>query len=222
MMLRTALTLILLLLALPVQAETVTPTAITGPLSFKAGSTEYVFDGLYAPPGNNDVLAGLINQPLEVKSTTADRWGRTRLTASITTELLRQGAVQLQPIERAPTAEDIAAEAEAQTARRGLWNSACCRMLEAAEAGKGMNAWRIVQGSVRQVTTQRDKTYVNFGDDWRTDFTVVIPARIARNLNAESWTGRNIEVRGYISWLFGPSITLSHAAQIRLPDAANP
>ncbi len=211
---------LVLLLTAPAFAETITPTEITGPLSFKAGETEYVLDMLYAPAGDSSLLKPYLLQQIEVSGDKRDRWSRLRVTSPLTLTLLRKGEAQLMPLDSAPTPEMLAAEHEGRN--RGLWRANCCRMLVADAAEKGLNSWRIVRGTVHEVAARRDVTYINFGADWRTDFTVVIPTRLARDMALAELAGREIEVRGYISWRFGPSITLSHAAQIRLPDRAQP
>lgn len=217
---RRELFLACLLAASPALAEPLAVEQITGPLSFKSGGQEYVFPELYSP--STDALKPLQGQSIEAQKGRPDRWGRIALTSPATLSLLESGRIQLQPLTAAPDEAARAAEQKAQAARAGLWQDDCCDLLEVNEAGKGLHSWRIVSGTVKGITTRRDTTYVNFGEDWRTDFTVVIPARLARTLEPQQWQSRTIEVRGYVEWRYGPSITLSHAAQIRLPDTTTP
>lgn len=204
----------------PAMAELLIIEEITGPLSFKSGGQEYVFPAFYAP--DNDALTPLLGQTIDGRKGPPDRWQRITLTSPATLQLLEDGRIQLQPLTSAPAAAELTAEQKAQAASRGLWQQDCCKVLEAGSAGKGINSWRVISGTVTSVTARRNVTYVNFGDDWRTDFTVVVPARLARNLQPATWQGHKVEVRGYLTWRYGPSITLSHAAQICLPDSATP
>lgn len=200
----------------------ITPERLTGPLSFKAGANEYTVPGLYAPPTATETLASWLGKPLPARTGKPDRWGRITLQTPATLALLQAGLAQLQPLTDAPDAAETAAEQEAIANQRGLWALDCCRRLTAETAATGLNSWRVVSGLVKSTTSRRDVTYINFGTDWRSDFSIIIPARLAKQLHPENWQGRTIEVRGYLSWRFGPSITLSHAAQIRLPEAPTP
>jgi len=135
--------------------------------------------------------------------------------------LLREGKVQRLPEEKSDTEEMREAEADAIAARRGLWDETCCRILIPEETGQHTQSWRVVAGRVMAVKSLRNVTYVNFGPDWRTDFTLVIPKRLALRLQPETWTGKTVEARGWIYWQNGPSIEIAVPEQIRLPESAN-
>lgn len=221
---RLSLFLLVILFSGPASAaETITISEVTGPLSFKAGETEYVLDGLFAGNAGNELISGMTGQKLSIEGNKTDRWGRLIVKAPALAQLLlREGKAQLMPLNAAPDEAERAAELEARSKLVGLWGNDCCQLLTPQTAGKHLNGWHVVAARVASVTVQRNVTYLNFGSDWRTDFTVVIPARLAREIKPEDWAGRKIEVRGYLEWRYGPSITLSHAAQIVLPEAQTP
>jgi hypothetical protein len=75
------------------------------------------------------------------------------------------------------------------------------------------NSYEIVAGTVAKVAVMRARTYVNFGADWRNDFTAGIEARVLR-ANPEwaktltSLEGKRVEVRGWIQYRNGPYIDI--------------
>ena len=83
-------------------------------------------------------------------------------------------------------------------------------------------AFQIVRGEVRRVAPVRDYVYLNFGADWRRDFTVRIrrqelEARFARSgTDALALAGHRVEVRGFVLEAGGPLIEVSHPEQIEV------
>lgn len=124
---------------------------------------------------------------------------------------------------RALAAEMLALEAAAREAGRGIWADPWYRVLPAAELAADPARWRdsfqIVEGEVVDVAVVRNRAYLNFGDDWRSDFTVVLdPAALklfaAAGRPLESLEGRRIRVRGWIKSFNGPMIDATHPEQI--------
>lgn len=90
-------------------------------------------------------------------------------------------------------------------------------------------SYEIVEGRVMDVASVKGRTYLNFGKDWRRDFTAFIPAGTVAMFSAESGTdsageafslaelaGKRIRVRGWLRNYNGPSVTVSHPEQIEL------
>ena len=80
--------------------------------------------------------------------------------------------------------ELLAHERVAREAETGLWANAAYATRAAVEAGKLLryrNSYQIVEGSVVRVKAAKSRTYLDFGRDWRTDFSAGIdtqdPAR---------------------------------------------
>ncbi len=222
------LLLIPLLLPLPAFAEEVRVTAVEGTNLTTAAGEQIHLPGIYAPKFEltKQALDGVVmGVALEFNPKGKDRWGRRMGTLTtpdkkdIALLLVQSGAAQLLPEELAPTPELIAAEDAARRAHLGLWNDDCCRVIGSAEAEKHTDEWRVVTGRVVDVAARGSTTYVNFDQDWHTDFTLILPKRLSAQLKAETWKGQIIEARGWIGWNFGPAISPKSAAQIRLPDA---
>jgi hypothetical protein len=68
------------------------------------------------------------------------------------------------------------------------------------------------------------RIYLNFGDDWRSDFTISIdrkdvPAFPAAGIDVKALAGKRVWVRGWIEWRSGPMIAATHPEQLELlPD----
>jgi endonuclease YncB( thermonuclease family) len=140
--------------------------------------------------------------------------------------LLDAGLVQVQtrPGEVALAAEMAVRERAARRAQRGLWRDAAFAPRPAEEAAPLVGGFRIVEGRVRRVAPTERYIYLNFGSDWRTDFTLRVARSVARSfrqagIELEQLAGRAVEVRGYVLEAGGPLIELSHPEQIRIaPD----
>jgi micrococcal nuclease len=115
----------------------------------------------------------------------------------------------------------LAEEADARKSKRGLWREPAYRVRHPGELDAEIGTFQIVEGKVASVTTSRDRTFVNFGADYRTDFTVTISARDRRRLAKDgidpaTWVQKQVRVRGWLSRLNGPEVELTHAAQIQI------
>ncbi len=118
-----------------------------------------------------------------------------------------------------------AIEAAARKARRGLWASGRYDVLAADAVAAPPGRLVIVRGRVRAAARVARFVYLNFGADWRRDFTVRLTSAVRRSLARDRrapawWRGRRIEVRGLLVDENGPLIEPGDAAQIRLLAAA--
>jgi micrococcal nuclease len=137
--------------------------------------------------------------------------------------LLERGLAQVQtrPGEAARADQMLAIERAARAARRGLWADGAFMVREAGAANGAAGRFQIVEGRVLRVAPTERFVYLNFGADWRIDFTVRIAKDVARSLagagiDAASLAGRRIEIRGVVLEAGGPLIELSHPEQMQL------
>ncbi len=71
------------------------------------------------------------------------------------------------------------------------------------------------------------RVFLNFGADWRTDFTISA-SRATRNrfeaagVRLETLDGAVVRVRGWLQEENGPMIILTHPAQLDIIDAPEP
>lgn len=114
-------------------------------------------------------------------------------------------------------------EAAARTAKRGIWADAFYRIRKADDLSADIGTFQIVEGKIVSVKVGRERTFLNFGPDYRTDFTVTISARDMKRLVKDGidpgkWNGKSVRVRGWVSLLNGPELELTHAEQLELLD----
>lgn len=145
-------------------------------------------------------------------------------------EMVRAGQARVWPSRRGTACAPwlLRLEAEARRTNKGLWaldrnavvDAWATRKLRARE-----NSFQLVEGEVQAVAETKRFTYLNFGRDWRTDFTATLSARTANRLKKEGFSvaglkGKRVRVRGWVRYANGPSISVSVAEQIELLQAA--
>ncbi|MEJ0010500.1 MAG: hypothetical protein WDN72_08415 [Alphaproteobacteria bacterium] len=164
-------------------------------------------------------LAPLAGKSMPCRVPGADRYGRLRLVpltgsaASLQDALLRDGVAVRSG------AEDDAGwaviEAQARRAHRGVWGEKDF-VLGADHAGGHRGEFHVVEGTVKRVYFGHDATELNFGDDWRTDFSVAVPRKVARDLDTDDLEGAQVRVRGVLFEKNGPMLLLGNAAQLEI------
>lgn len=163
----------------------------------------------------------------------ADRYGR--LPAQVQRDdgvwlqgrLLAAGLARVHPtpLGRSRTAAMLAIEDDARTSRRGLWRLASMQIRSAEDAEHAPSGLQLVEGRVVDAERRGDWWYLNFGEDWRRDFTVTIgkqavPSFAAAGTEPYALKGRTIRVRGVLQWRNGPMIEALVPEQIELIGAA--
>lgn len=112
----------------------------------------------------------------------------------------------------------LAAEAAARAARAGLWDGGPWGpppyRLEAAEPFDGpADRFVLVEGEVRRVGRAGQRRFLEFGADWRRDFTAGLDAAARRrferaDVDLETLEGARVRVRGWLRWWNGPYLDL--------------
>ena len=125
--------------------------------------------------------------------------------------------------DRAAVAAMLVHERRARAGRSGIWAEPRYRVRAATEAGGGLRSFQLVEGRVRAAAVVRGRGYLNFGEDWREDFTVSIAPRDRKRFEAEGiaiqdYEGRLVRVRGWIESFNGPMIEATHPEQIEIID----
>jgi endonuclease YncB( thermonuclease family) len=138
-------------------------------------------------------------------------------------ELLRAGLARVYSFRdnRARVAEMLALEQQARRARLGIWGHRFYRLLQADDTRGALDEFQIVEGRVLTVAVVRGRAYLNFGQDWRRDFTVTIAPKDRRGFvkagfDPKSYAQRRIRVRGWLYWRNGPMIEATHPEQIEV------
>ena len=141
-------------------------------------------------------------------------------------EMVRLGAARVFPdarkdgcISRLMTLETIA---RAQSI--GLWKDDFYKVIQSDNLKhlyRSLGQMHLVEGRVQSVSVRRARSYVNFSKNWKRDFTVTISARVHKiftktGVNPEALAGKRIRVRGWLDRRNGPTIAVSHVAQIEI------
>lgn len=113
-------------------------------------------------------------------------------------------------------------EDRARQARRGLWAFNNLQPVATARDAARPGWFQIVAGTVLKANKVGKITYLNFGMDWRTDFTIEIPAAAARRftkagIDILALAGKSIEARGWIDYKAGPRLVVLGPGQMRVP-----
>lgn len=126
--------------------------------------------------------------------------------------------------------ELIANESYARSRRLGLWQNGVYRTLSADRPGEIMKQrgkYERVAGKVVSVGRTKSATYLNFSNDWRSDFTARIDKKVLaanpefdRSLDALANT--SVVVRGWIERRNGPLIDITDPSQLEAADDGAP
>lgn len=166
-----------------------------------------------------------------------DRYGRLQMFVRtgegvmVQEQLVAGGYARVKPQKRARDclASLLESEADARRARRGLWRDRAFLPRDADDVAGLMRdegRYVLVEGTVVDASNRRGRIYINFGADWRTDFTVTVEPADAR-LFADEITnvvagevpailGRRLRVRGYLTRYNGPEIRVTVPEQIEV------
>lgn len=112
-------------------------------------------------------------------------------------------------------------ERTARANRRGIWADRFYRIRNPAETWGDLDSWQIVEGRVADAAVVRGTGYLNFGLDWRNDFTFRIESDARRafrrdGIEVEALSGRRVRGRGWVYPTNGPMIDLTHPAQLEV------
>jgi micrococcal nuclease len=122
---------------------------------------------------------------------------------------------------RAAVQELLDREIAARAAGRGIWAEPwyAVRSIDGLESE--IDSFQLVEGRVLDVARVKERAYLNFGADWKTDFTLVLDDDALRRFDEagiapESFEGRQIRVRGWLESFNGPMIEITHPEQIEV------
>lgn len=138
-------------------------------------------------------------------------------------ELLAAGMARVYSFadNRAAVAEMLALERAARAAGRGIWGHPFYAVRSAETAGDWLGGFELVEGRVQAVGRGGGAAFLNFTEDWRQDFTLVLDRDAQKLFEAEGialdgFAGKRVRVRGWLESYNGPMIEVSHPEQIEL------
>jgi len=162
------------------------------------------------------------------KEEAQDSYGRTlafvhKGNVDVGEQLLRQGLARtlfVGPCGRAVAKAYQKVEREAFREARGIWSVQDPRRIRHDEAARYIGLLMSVTGRVAQVHEGPRAFHLNFGQDYRTDFTAVIFRKELSRLIKEGlypvteYEGKSVEVTGILKEYNGPEIIVESADQL--------
>lgn len=138
-------------------------------------------------------------------------------------EMVRLGMARVYTFadNRARAADLYEAERAAHAAQTGIWALDYYRVRRSDELSDSIGTFQIVEGTPRSSAIVRGQGFVNFDEDWCTDFTISISRSKMRlfrvsGVKIADYEGKRIRVRGWLVRRDGPMISVSHPKQIEV------
>lgn len=137
--------------------------------------------------------------------------------------MLREGMARARPwkTNHARHAALYQAEEIGRKAKKGVWADKAGAIKRADTVTAEERGFQLVEGVVRSVGVTETRTYLNFGDDYRSDFTVQINADdlsawTSADAPPDSLKGKRIRVRGFVYEAGGPMIRVDNPHSIEV------
>ena len=138
-------------------------------------------------------------------------------------EMLKEGLARVYsfPDNRALVDKMLLHENSSRVQKNGIWRVPYYLVLDTRAAESQIDRFALVEGRVRNVAQVRGRVFLNFGPDWKTDFTVSIAGKHLKRFQTDGITpqdykGRRIRVRGWLKSRNGPMIDVTHPEQIEV------
>lgn len=139
-------------------------------------------------------------------------------------EMLARGLARVYSFadNRTGVREMYAIERRARADRRGIWGLNYYRVIDESEANRHVGTFQLVEGRILKAAVVRRRGYLNFGENWRQDFTIAIPKRALSRFRAvhgrrlDQLSGKTVRVRGWLRRYNGPMIEATHPEQIEV------
>lgn len=156
------------------------------------------------------------------KSTSPDRYGRYSAVFKDTNEetlqnkLLSTGMAFVyldsnckNDVEKFKKLENLA-----RNTKQGLWNKKYQLVKSPEETQNLINSYQLVEGTVEKISYTKDSVYLNFGENWKEDFTARFPKK--KNKDYSEWVNKKVLIRGWIENYYGPFINIANSFQIEV------
>lgn len=115
------------------------------------------------------------------------------------------------------------AEVNARDAKRGIWGHDYykIRTPDPDRLAQDVDSYQIVQGVIISSADIRGQIYLNFGANYKTDFTIAIAKRDRKRFEKAgvdplSLDGATVRVRGWVELSNGPMIWLDHPERLEI------
>lgn len=135
--------------------------------------------------------------------------------------LLKEGLARVYSFRdnRAMLTAMLAAERGARAARQGIWAHPYYAVRTDTQTPQFIGSFQLVEGRVLESAQVNGRIYLNFGADWRQDFTIQIEPRdvkLFRRAGRDplALKGQRVRVRGWLARRNGVLVRATHPEQI--------
>ena len=155
-----------------------------------------------------------------------DRYGRVPAQVFVGGQWLQGDMLRAGELRSAPDSASgacatllLAAEDQARMERTGSWRTGTFALRTPEQIANRAGTFQIVEGTVQTATVNKGRAYINFGDDYRDDFTVTVAPedmklfRQAR-FDVRKLAGKRVRVRGWVELYHGPEMEIASPAAI--------
>jgi hypothetical protein len=212
--------LLLLILLLPTFAfarpQTATIKNISNDAIIILESGKLELAGIIIPPPVMSYAVALLNKhvgeevELQFGKLEKNRYGNYLAQTPLQNELLAAGlAVVYTSADNNLNADAmLTTEQKARDAKLGIWQNPDYQIVASDNAGDvARNKFCIIEGVVTAVKKTKEMTYINFGEDWKNDFTVGISKENTRAFgDVQNLVGKKVRVRGWMGKYNGPFV----------------
>ena len=203
-----------------VHMERVTAVLPDGSLRLESHGNAVLQNIFFPDTGHAEawLAAHVLQQSIPLDIWDDDRYGRVQITSDIEEKMLRDGAAMIYASEGDIPHAWWVAEAAARHEKNGIWASDTL-VLTSENAAQHLGEFHIVEGRITRIYDTKAATYLNFGEDWHTDFSITIPAKIRRSMKeriGQLTAGKTIRVRGGIYEENGPMIRLLNGDNLEI------
>lgn len=112
-------------------------------------------------------------------------------------------------------------EDEARRQALGLWDLEFYAVRDHEDLDQLIGTFQLVEGRVTSVARIKGRIFLNFGDNWRTDFTITVAPKDRRRIEDDGFDfstlkEKRVRIRGWLGERNGPVIEMDHRAQLEV------
>lgn len=145
-------------------------------------------------------------------------------------EMISQGLAHLYTFPKNVSKSEELKKAENISRKQnlGIWSHKRWKIQNANDISKlekfRFGKFQIFEGKVKECRTIKNRTYLNFADNWRTDFSVEIKEKFysyfeKENINPKSfYCNKNLRIRGILIPVNGALISVTHPQQLDIME----
>ncbi len=124
---------------------------------------------------------------------------------------------------RAEVAALLDHERTARDANEGIWAHPYYAIRNPETVSAFIGRYELIEGISTAIAEVKGRIYMNFGEDWRKDFTITVEKKVRKmfdkaGIDLLSLSGRKIRVRGWVKSFNGPLINLTHPERLEILD----